>query len=65
MAPQHESISRLEAILQWSGGRPYATMAACRYTALAARKTRSSTVAEFDVQMGIDEAERHLQDDAA
>lgn len=47
------------------GGRPYATMAACRYTALAARKTRSSTVAEFDVQMGIDEAERHLQDDAA
>lgn len=57
--------SQLEAILQWSGGRPYATMAACRYTALAARKTRSSAVAEFDVQMGIDEAERHLQDDAA
>jgi hypothetical protein len=56
---------QLEAILQWSGGRPYATMAACRYTAHTARKTGSSTVAEFDVQMGIDEAERHLQDDAA
>lgn len=52
-----------ERILAWSDGRPYATMAAARYTALSARKTSSDTVAEFDVQMGIDEAERHLADD--
>ena len=55
---------QLEKILHWSAGRPYATMAACQYTAHAARKTGSSTVAEFDVQMGIDEAERRLRDDA-
>lgn len=52
-----------ERILTWSSGRPYATMAAARYTALSARKTSSDTVAEFDVQMGIDEAKRHLADD--
>jgi hypothetical protein len=55
----------LEALLEWSSGRPYHTMAACRYTAFAARKTNSSTVTEFDVRMGLDEAERHLKDDAA
>ena len=54
-----------EAILNWSGGRPYPTMAACRYTVLSARKTESTRVSDFDVQMGIDEAERHLRDDAA
>jgi hypothetical protein len=52
-----------ERILTWSSGRPYATMAAARYTALSARKTSSDAVAEFDIQMGIDEAERHLADD--
>jgi SpoVK/Ycf46/Vps4 family AAA+-type ATPase len=52
-----------ERILTWSGGRPYATIAAARYAALSARKTASTTVADFDVQMGIDEAERHLADD--
>jgi hypothetical protein len=54
-----------EAILEWSGGRPYPTMAACRYTVLSARKTDSDTVSDFDVQMGLDEAERHLRDDGA
>lgn len=54
-----------EALLEWSGGRPYQTMAACRYTALSARKTSSDSVNEFDVRMGIDEAERHLRDDGA
>jgi hypothetical protein len=54
-----------EAILEWSDGRPYPTMAACRYTAHSARKTDSTTVGEFDVHMGIDESERHLRDDAA
>ncbi len=54
-----------EAILNWSGGRPYPTIAACRYTVHSARKTDSVTVSDFDVQMGIDEAKRHLQDDAA
>jgi AAA ATPase domain len=54
-----------EAILAWSEGRPYPTMAACRYAALSARKTSSDSVGEFDVRMGIDEAERHLRDDGA
>ena len=54
-----------EQILRWGDGRPYATMAAARYTALSARKTASTTVAEFDVQMGIDEAKRRLADDGA
>ncbi len=54
-----------EALLTWSGGRPYHTMAACRYTALSARRTSSSSVSDFDVRMGIDEAERHLRDDGA
>lgn len=54
-----------EALLKWSGGRPYPTMAACRYAALSARKTSSTSVGEFEVRMGIDEAERHLRDDGA
>jgi len=54
-----------EELLKWSEGRPYATMAAARYTAQSARRTSSDTASEFDVQMGIDEADRHLQDDGA
>lgn len=54
-----------EELLQWSDGRPYATMAAARYTALSARNTSSGAASEFDVHMGIDEAERHLSDDGA
>jgi uncharacterized protein len=54
-----------EAILAWSDGRPYPTMTACRYVAHSARKTGSAAISDFDVQMGIDEAERHLRDDAA
>lgn len=51
-----------EELLRWSNGRPYATMAAARYTAQSARRTSSDTATEFDVQMGIDEANRHLHD---
>jgi AAA ATPase domain len=54
-----------EELLKWSDGHPYATMAAARYTARSARNTSSDTVTEFDVRMGIDEAERHLHDDGA
>lgn len=54
-----------EELLQWSEGHPYATMAAARYTARSARNTGSDTVIDFDVRMGIDEAERHLRDDGA
>lgn len=54
-----------EELLKWSDGRPYATMAAARYTAQSARRTSSDTATTFDVQMGIDEAERHLHDDGA
>ena len=54
-----------EELLKWGDGRPYATMAAARYTAQSARRTSSDIATEFDVQMGIDEAERHLRDDGA
>jgi hypothetical protein len=54
-----------EELLKWSEGRPYATMAAARYTAQSARRTSSDTATKFDVQMGIDEADRHLHDDDA
>jgi hypothetical protein len=55
----------LDQLLQWSECRPYATMAAARYTALNARKTGSVDVDDFDLQMGLDEARRHLEDDGA
>lgn len=55
----------LERILGWSEGHPYATIAAARYTALSARRTGSATIGDFDGQMGLDEAERHLEDDGA
>jgi hypothetical protein len=54
-----------EELLKWGDGRPYATIAAARYTAQSARRTSSDTATEFDVRMGIDEAERHLHDDGA
>jgi AAA ATPase-like protein len=65
---------RLEAgardlLLDFGSGRPYETMAAARYAALATRKLqdgqRPTSVGEFEAQMGIDEARRHLGDDGA
>jgi hypothetical protein len=57
----------LDALLDFGDGRPYETMTAARYAALSARKVADGdapvAVAAFDVQMGIDEAERHLADD--
>jgi hypothetical protein len=38
-------------------------MAAARYTALSARKLDADHIGEFEVQMGIDEARRHIGDD--
>ena len=40
-------------------------MAAARYAALSARKLNSDRIGEFEVQMGIDEARRHIGDDDA
>ena len=54
---------QLDRLLTWGRCRPYATMAAARYTALSARKMSSTVIDDFDVQMGCDEAERHLRDD--
>ena len=54
-----------DRIIEWGAGRPYDTIAAARYTAFAARKLSSDSVTAFDVQMGIDEAKRHLDDDDA
>src|SRR5262249_34504021 len=54
---------RRDQLIEWARGRPYDTMAVCRYTALAARKTGAVVIGDFDVQMGKDEAGRRLQDD--
>lgn len=55
---------QLERLLDWSGGAAYPTMAAARFTALSAQKTNSATIG-FDLDMGLDEARRHLDDDGA
>jgi len=52
-----------ERLLEWRDGAVYPTMTAARYTALNARKTGSDTITDFDVEMGLDEARRHLEDD--
>lgn len=53
----------LQQIIDFGEGAPFATMAAARYTALAAHKTNSTVVSTFDSQMGVDEAARRLRDD--
>jgi len=53
----------LEQLIAFGEGRPYPTMTAARYAALAARKLGSVTVEAFDAQMAIDEARRHLAED--
>ena len=53
----------LEALLEFGGGRPYATMTAARYTALNARKLGSDSVGAFEAETAIAEAQRHLDDD--
>lgn len=55
----------LETLLDFADGRPYETMAAARYTALSARKLDADRIGDFEVQMGIDEARRHVADDDA
>lgn len=58
---EHEA---LEALLSFGDGRPYATMMAARYGALNARKLGSGAVGAFEAQTAIDEARRHLEEDA-
>lgn len=53
-----------DAIIAFGQGRPYDTMAAARYTALAARQA-SRVVTDFDVDVGLARARRHLEDDGA
>ena len=60
-----DSRALLQLIIDACSRHPYATMAAARYTARSAHNTNSDTVTEFDVRMGIDEADRHLRDDGA
>jgi hypothetical protein len=55
--------AELAALLEFGRGRPYATMAAARYSALNARKLGSTDVGDFAVAEGISEARRHLEDD--
>jgi hypothetical protein len=62
-AGQTIQADALEALLEFGDGRPYETMAAARYTALSARKLGSDRIGDFEVQMGIDEARRHVADD--
>lgn len=54
-----------EAILAWSEGRPYETMAAARYTALSARRLGRRTADDFDLELGLEQAKKHLEDDGA
>jgi hypothetical protein len=54
-----------ERLLGWSRGHVYPTMAASRFTAFAAQRTGTAVVADFDVDMGLDEARGHLGDDGA
>lgn len=53
-----------DAIIAFGDCRPYETMAAARYTALAARQA-SRVVTDFDVEVGLDRARQHLDDDGA
>ena len=54
-----------ERLLAWSDGVAYPTMAAARFTAFSAQKTDAVRISDFDLEMGLDEARRHLQDDGA
>jgi AAA ATPase-like protein len=58
-----------DLLLDFGAGRPYETMTAARYAAFTARMLqgdeRPAPVGEFEAQMGIDEAVRHLGDDGA
>lgn len=54
----------LETLLAFGEGKPYPTMTAARYAALDARKLGSDTIGAFEVEMAIDEARRHLDEDA-
>lgn len=54
-----------ERLLDWSDGVVYPTMAAARFTAFSAQKTDAVTITDFDLEMGLDEAQRHLDDDGA
>lgn len=54
-----------ERLLDWSDGVVYRTMAAARFTAFSAQKTDSDMITDFDLEMGLDEAQRHLGDDGA
>jgi AAA+ ATPase superfamily predicted ATPase len=54
-----------DAIIDFGAGRPYDTMAAARYIALAAAHHEEDAVSAFDVALGLDHARQHLQDDDA
>lgn len=54
----------LEALVAFGDGRPYATMAAARYAALNARRLGGEEVGSFEVEEGIAEARRHLEEGA-
>jgi len=54
-----------DRLLAWSGGLVYPTMAAARFIAFTAKKTNAAIITDFDVEMGLDEAKRHLDDDGA
>lgn len=64
-AGQAIQADALETLLDFGDGRPYETMAAARYTALSASKLTTDSIGAFEVQMGIDEARRHVTDDDA
>jgi hypothetical protein len=52
-----------DAIIAFGATRPYATMAAALYVAMAANSHDGATVSEFDINLGLDQARQHLDDD--
>lgn len=54
----------LRQLIEFGAGRPYATMAAARYTALNTRKLGGGRVGALETREGIAEAERHLGEDS-
>jgi hypothetical protein len=53
----------LDRILEFGEGRPYATMAACLYAALNARRLGSAAIDAFALEKGLEEARARLDED--
>lgn len=53
---------RLERILDFGAERPYETMLACQCVAMAGRAMGSQDIGDFEIQQGLADAQRRLED---